>query len=832
MGEVWKARDTRLDRIVAVKFSKANFEERFQREAHAVAALNHAHICTLYDVGPNYLVMEFVDGSPIRGPLPVQKAVTYACQILDALESAHRHGIVHRDLKPANILVASQGIKLLDFGLAKREPVRPAGDSTVTQALTGEGQIVGTLQYMAPEQLQGISADARSDIFSFGCVFYEMLTGKCAFPGSSPASVIAAILEREPAPLEVDPPLARVVRTCLAKEPDDRFQNAADLKRSVLWAAEPNVVHRPSFRPRHVVLALSCVILLGLLLAWLGRARQTPTAGVPKMTRVTQDGQSGFPSLSQDGKLLAYASLRTGPPNSEIYVQQLTSPGTVRLTNHPAIDVDPTFSADGSKVYFTSAREPAGIYEVSALGGDARLVVPNGSTPAASPDGKWLAYVSGAEVWVRSLTSGESRALTTNNGVRFSRILWEPDSSRIAVIGGFPNQELMIADVGGTKVETLPFAENLRRRTMWDHEFTKLVAWLPGNDLVFTAPSGNTSNVWRMPMRNIGQASPESITLGPLGDSVMATAQAGKLAFTLSSNLSQLWKIPSDVDTGRVLAPLQQLTHERVSVYHQDVSPDGKLLAWCSRKGGPQGIWLTDAVSGQQRLLVQDDGERSSYSHLQFSPDGSAIAAWFNPGRGGARSEIRIVNVATGQWRTITKDTARIRGWSPDGQFLLAWRRGQRDDVVAIDIATGTATAILSHPSSSVGQPRLSPGGNWLVFNKDTSVYVSPFRGKKAIPETEWIEVAQRSYNAFWSPNGRNLYYISAAGEAVGSLELVRRPFDPAIGRPIDRPMPFQPLDGRLVPGPVVNQIVATRDGIIMSLYDSVSDIWVMDLPR
>ena len=170
MGAVYRARDTRLDRTVALKVSKADFTDRFEREAKAVAALNHPNICTLYDVGPNYLVMELIEGTPLKGPLAVEKAVEYGGQILDALDAAHRKGFTHRDLKPANILVTKQGIKLLDFGLAKQAGPLRQTDETVTQALTGQGQIVGTLQYMAPEQLQGKEADARSDSFAFGCV--------------------------------------------------------------------------------------------------------------------------------------------------------------------------------------------------------------------------------------------------------------------------------------------------------------------------------------------------------------------------------------------------------------------------------------------------------------------------------------------------------------------------------------------------------------------------------------------------------------------------------------------------------------------------------------
>src|SRR5215472_3544787 len=237
MGEVWKARDTRLNRIVAVKQSRDRFSDRFAREALAIATLNHPHICTLYDVGPDYLVMEYVEGQPLKGPLPVERAVEYARQILDALDAAHRMGIVHRDLKPANILVTKNGVKLLDFGLAKAERAKgtSALEETVTQTITQEGAILGTLQYMAPEQLQGKAVDARSDLFSFGCVLYEMLTGKRAFEGTSAPSIIAAVLEREPAPLEVSPPLARVVKSCLAKDPEERIQTARDVKTALRW---------------------------------------------------------------------------------------------------------------------------------------------------------------------------------------------------------------------------------------------------------------------------------------------------------------------------------------------------------------------------------------------------------------------------------------------------------------------------------------------------------------------------------------------------------------------------------------------------------------------
>ncbi|HKE28149.1 MAG TPA: WD40 repeat domain-containing serine/threonine protein kinase [Bryobacteraceae bacterium] len=311
MGRVYRARDTRLNRTVAIKISKQGFGERFEREARAVAALNHPHICQLYDIGPNYLVMEFVEGAPLKGPLPPGKAVEYAGQILDALDAAHRKGVVHRDLKPANILVSKQGVKLLDFGLAKQAP--PVGsEATVTRGLTVAGSILGTVQYMSPEQLQGKPVDARSDLFSFGCVLYEMLTGKRAFEGENPASVIAAVLEREPAPLAISPPLDRVVERCLAKDPDRRSQTAIDLKAALEWAIEQTPVTKPATRylwATAAALALCAATLAVLLWAPWRKSPEPPPSYSFTIDPPERAGYfSGF-SISPDGrKILAHVA--------------------------------------------------------------------------------------------------------------------------------------------------------------------------------------------------------------------------------------------------------------------------------------------------------------------------------------------------------------------------------------------------------------------------------------------------------------------------------------------------------------------------------------------
>ncbi len=274
MGEVYKARDIRLNRVVAIKVSAARFTSRFEREAKAVASLNHPYICTLFDVGPDYIVMEYIDGKPLKGPLPLDAALRYARAIAEALDAAHRRGIVHRDLKPDNILVTKTGIKLLDFGLAKIAPSdAAAAERDSIQTLTMAGTIVGTPQYMAPEQIWGNPADARTDIFAFGAVLYELLTGKCAFEGATRESLLAAIVEREPPPIPGAPPAVEyVVKRCLAKEPDDRWQSARDLAAVLEMqsvSAGKSSQKLAALKPLLIVL---CALVAGLLLIVFWRA--------------------------------------------------------------------------------------------------------------------------------------------------------------------------------------------------------------------------------------------------------------------------------------------------------------------------------------------------------------------------------------------------------------------------------------------------------------------------------------------------------------------------------------------------------------------------------
>ena len=315
MGEVWKARDTRLNRLVAIKASLSPFSERFEREAQAIAAVNHHHVCSLYDVGPDYLVMEYVEGECLHGPVPLAQALELAEQILDALDAAHEKGIVHRDLKPGNILLTKSGVKVLDFGLAKIQHA-PAVDSpslveTHAVSLTAEGSILGTLPYMSPEQVEGHDADARSDIFAFGVVLYELIAGTRPFTGKTQANLVAAILKEEPRPLfEMQPRtprgLAEVLRTCLEKDPEKRWQSARDVRHALrLIAAQPE----PSIPSRSVrvwqgLAVLMAAIALGIS-AWVFRPAAPGSPGrfeAPMPENVTSSGAHvGIPGRPQAG---------------------------------------------------------------------------------------------------------------------------------------------------------------------------------------------------------------------------------------------------------------------------------------------------------------------------------------------------------------------------------------------------------------------------------------------------------------------------------------------------------------------------------------------------
>jgi eukaryotic-like serine/threonine-protein kinase len=398
MGEVYRACDTRLGRVVAIKRCLEPLRARFDREARAISALNHPNICTLYDIGPDYLVMELVEGRSLsdrlkEGALPASQALQYGAQMADALTTAHAQGIIHRDLKPGNIMETPKGVKLLDFGLAKYAATTLLTEAETT--LTLPGAILGTPAYMAPEQLEGRDCDARTDIFALGLVLFEMATGTRAFGGSTQAQLISQIMHDEPAFEKLAPPaFRRVVERCLAKDPAKRWQSAADLKLALEELAKKRAgttltesAFRQTTRRRRsgliVGLAGLALVVAALALTWWARNRSVQIArSIKLIPLVTDPGVEQEPSLSPDGSQMAYSWNGPDQANFDIYVKTTKALAAVaaaplRLTRDPADDMNPVWSPDGSSIAFLRKLDVGNQFSIMLippLGGQERKV--------------------------------------------------------------------------------------------------------------------------------------------------------------------------------------------------------------------------------------------------------------------------------------------------------------------------------------------------------------------------------------------------------------------------------------------------------------------------
>ena len=642
MGEVYRARDTRLGREVAIKVLPAEVSgdskrrERFEREARAVSALNHPHICTLHDVGhqngTDFLVMEYIEGETLarrlqKGALPLEQFFRYAMQIADALEKAHRRGIVHRDLKPGNIMLGKAGAKLLDFGLAKPALGHAAAETLTTaptgaRAITAEGTIVGTFQYMSPEQLEGKEADARSDIFAFGAVLYEMATAKKAFEGKSQASIIAAILEREPPAVSSLQPLApraldHVVKTCLAKDPDQRWQSAHDIELQLKCIAEGGPAGTAAVggatSGRSIVpwvlagfLAITTLVSSWAFLTYGRRLRNAPMHfGV--VTSVA--GVAGQPSLSPDGRSVAFVADHGGQP--DIWVGLVSGGSLARITNDPHLKYRPRWSPDGSKIAYGQLNE-AGIYDiwmVPSLGGTARKILTGGADPAWAPDGHSLVYtnfVSGS-LWICDANGGNPRQLTEADGTFAQHHpAYSHDGRQVVYVRHRRNPRFTSLPPYG-ELEIVELSTGKTRAVTHDGVLALSPAWSPADDFIYFASSrGGAVNIWRIAARG---GEPEQVTASQGDDAELDLSVDGKrLAFSTYQFNINIAEMSVDAKSG--VSGLKWLTTDSARAGAAPAySHDGKRLAYFTSRRGAENetVWVVDIDGLNATPLVQDD---------------------------------------------------------------------------------------------------------------------------------------------------------------------------------------------------------------------------------
>jgi len=461
MGEVYRARDTRLDRSVAVKVlaphlaERPEHRERLEREAKAVSSLSHPHICPLYDVGHengvDFLVMEFIEGETLadrlaRGPLPIDEVLRYGVQIADALEKAHRQGIVHRDLKPGNVMLTTDGTKLLDFGLARTDAVA-GGDAdltvspTVSKPLTAAGTVIGTYQYMAPEQLEGKTADARTDIFALGAVLYEMATGRRAFVAETQASLIGAIMHEEPQPVSsiqpmTPPALDRVIQSCLAKNPEDRWQTAHDVKLQLQWIAEGGsvvglpapVAARRKSRERLAWIAFAIAMLVAALFA-VGYVRRAPAPQLQTRFEITPPAELvtvGSPRISPDGRYLVFRGIDSAG-DAQLWLRPMDS-----------LEARPLAGTEGAK---------------------------DDGRPMWSPDSRYVAFFVGGKLKKVPVAGGPAQTICDADGADGSwsakgEILYDGEATvplmRVPAAGGIAKPEVSLEDPSRRKAVHFP----------------------------------------------------------------------------------------------------------------------------------------------------------------------------------------------------------------------------------------------------------------------------------------------------------------------------------------------------------------------------------------
>jgi len=784
MGEVYRARDTRLDRTVAIKvlpehLSNPQLRERFEREAKAISSLSHPHICPLYDVGHqdgiDFLVMEYLEGETLahrlkKGPLPPEHVLQYAIQIADALDTAHRHGVIHRDLKPGNIMLTKTGAKLLDFGLAKVRAAEGAagmtGVPTQTTPLTGEGTIVGTLQYMAPEQLEGAEADARTDLFALGSVIYEMAAGRKAFVGKSQASVISAIMTAEPPLISTLQPLApaaldHVVRVCLAKDPDARWQTAHDVLVELKWIAE---VGSQAGIPRPVVArrknrellswTLAAVVSLGFLALALVHFRERPNEVRRVRFLVPIPGQPpdwfawNAPAVSPDGQRVVFSA--TGADGkSYLWVHSLDSFAAERLAGTDGGDI-PFWSPDSRFVAFWAAGK---LKKMDVSGGPVYALC---DAPAAYP---------GPGAWSKDGT-----------------ILFEAQSSLRAV-----------SAAGG---EVKPALELGRSRQELGQAFPH---FLPDGRHFLYGSGSSDSNKTGIYLASLGSSQTRLLVTGTF------FAMYVRPGFLIYERGETLLAQPFDVGSLRLAGePVPIADHVREGAF--SASDNGVLVYRRQVSGNVQLAWYSREGKRQQGV-----GEPGIYRQIVLSPDERRLAVERADPQNGTQN-IWILELSTGVFSRLTFGTADTDAiWSPDGREMLfnstpngkwglyrkvlgggaeellyqsdepkyAYEWLKDGSIFFINAngktfyqlpATGERKPVALLTSEfDKDEPRISPDERWVAYNSLESgrweVYVAAFpsfAGKRQVSLSGGCQ-------PLWRKDGKELFYLTLDGKLMAA---------------------------------------------------------------
>lgn len=893
MGEVYRARDTRLKRDVAIKVVRGAWVDtsdrlaRFEREAELLAALNHPNIAAIYGVeesaGTTALVLELVDGPTladrlVTGPLPLSDALTISRQIIDALDAAHEKGIVHRDLKPANIKVRPDGtVKVLDFGLAKtlESDAAPQGvtrSPTMTSpAVTSMGVVLGTAAYMSPEQARGQAVDKRSDIWAFGCVLYEMLTGRSVFARTTVADTMAAILEREPdwsaMPAAIPTSLRKLLRRCLDKNRTQRLRDIADARHALDDIDDDaSRVASTSARTQWTRLLAGAAVVASIaavvaVLATRGapRAPATTSGPGPQFTRVTADAAfSTEPAISRDGTMVVYASGRDGMGQLDLWLQRTSGGQPIRLTNDAADDRQPDFSPDGSLIAFRSDRANDGVYVMPALGGDARLIAEGGRRPRFSPDGARIAFWTGP--WLAgadALARGYSVFVVPANGGQPMRIadgfwtardpVWAPDGQSLLFFGRKTGDDSLSgrfdwwwAPLDGREPVPTGAYPIMARHGVSAAIDAEPVAGVRQESLpatwtqagvLFSAALGDSVSLWRLSVSsNTGQAdetSLERLTSNAGLAQLPSADDTGRIAFQSSSEGYVSLTLPLDPNAGRVTGPIVRQTYwGSQATGRNSLDHAGRLLAYVRTGGGENEIWVKDLETGQERHLVtapsvalnpviSPDGARVAYS----VPDSTRVTGYVVPTSGGTAREIcRCV----------------LQGWFSDNRRILALDGpGGSRRVRAIHVVDGTEADLVTHPTNNVGRADISPDGRWLAFNSDRQTWIAPVRPGNPPGDHEWISIrkattpdtAERPCG--WSPDSRLLYLLL---ERDGFRDLYAQRIDQARGTPVGEPFIVQHLHDptrRWGSTPFGNAIVS--NAFVFTQVEMTGNIWLID---